>query len=100
MPMSEPSSLKIPHCEPLYRTPTGGTGDSRHGHGEIPPGVRFGMTNSRSFLEDRPLRVCVVALEVGDHLDAAGRVVVEVGPLAGRDDYQVGLGLAALEFDV
>src|SRR5579863_4779849 len=47
--MSDSSSLKIAQSEPLYQTPTGAIEFSRHGQGEMPPGVRLGMTNSRSF---------------------------------------------------
>src|ERR1700722_13598548 len=48
--MAEPFSLKIAHWDPLYQTPVGGVGSSRQGQGEIPPGDRLAVTNSRSLL--------------------------------------------------
>jgi hypothetical protein len=50
LPIEELFSLNTAHFWSAveYQTPTGACGTTRHGQGEIPPGVRFGVMNSRS----------------------------------------------------
>src|ERR1700722_10473568 len=47
--MSELSSLKMAHCPFSNQMPIGGIALTRQGQGEMPPGVRFGVTKSKAF---------------------------------------------------